>query len=58
MASIVELVHSLDLQICVEGIETKEELEIIKKLNPDYIQGYFYGKPCDKENFFANFVNK
>ena len=58
MASIVELVHSLDLQICVEGIETKEELEIIKKLNPDYIQGYFYGKPCDKENVFANFVNK
>lgn len=58
MKSIVELVHGMDLKICVEGIETNEELTEIQKLKPDYIQGFYYGKPCDKEDFVQRFVKK
>lgn len=55
MDNIIQLVHSLGLKICVEGIETKEELEEIKKLSPDYIQGYYYGRPCPEKEFIYQF---
>lgn len=56
MHHVVEMVHSLNLRICVEGIETEEELSKIKLLSPDYIQGFYYGKPCNKADFMKSFV--
>jgi len=55
MESIIHLVHSLGLKICVEGVETEEELNYIRALGPDYIQGFFYGRPCPEEEFFETF---
>lgn len=57
MGSIIQLVHSLGLKICVEGVETEEELSYIRALGPDYIQGFFYGRPCPEEEFIATFCN-
>lgn len=36
------MAHSLRLNVCIEGVETEEEFQEIKKLNPDYIQGYLW----------------
>ena len=58
MQNIIQLVHSIGLRICIEGIETEDELEKIKELGPDYIQGYFYGRPCPADEFLFEFVNK
>jgi len=58
MQNIIQLVHSLGLKICVEGIETEEELQKISKLGPDYIQGYFYGRPCPADEFLFEFCTK
>lgn len=55
MANIIYLVHSLGIKICVEGVETKEDLDKICALNPDYIQGYYYGRPCPENEFLENF---
>jgi len=55
MESIIKLVHSLGLKICVEGVETEEELNYIRALGPDYIQGFFYGRPCPEEEFIETF---
>ena len=48
---IVDMIHSLNLKVVVEGIETEEELKEISKMKPDYIQGYYYSKPCSTEQF-------
>ena len=58
MKNIIQLVHSLGLKICVEGIETKEELAKISELGPDYIQGYYYGRPSPAEEFLFEFCSK
>lgn len=58
MQYVIEMVHKLNQYVCVEGIETKEELEKIKKLGPDFIQGYYYSKPCSKEEFLRKFFEK
>lgn len=55
MASVIQLVHGLGLKICVEGVETEEELNYIRSLEPDYIQGFFYGRPCPEEEFIETF---
>ena len=57
MASIIQLVHGLGLKICVEGVETEEELNHIRALGPDYIQGFYYGRPCPEEEFYESFCN-
>lgn len=46
----------LNIHVCIEGIETKEELERIAVLKPDYIQGYIFGKPVSKELFTEQFI--
>jgi len=53
---IVEMTHSIDLKLCVEGIETPQELQKIRMLNPDYIQGFFFGRPCSYEEFFETYI--
>ena len=55
MASVIQLVHGLELKICVEGVETEEELNYIRALGPDYIQGFYYGRPCPEEEFIEAF---
>ena len=56
MINIIQMVHSLGLQVCVEGIETTDELEKISALGPDFIQGFYYSKPCPKDEFIGKFL--
>lgn len=58
MESIIQLVHSLGLKICVEGVETEEELKDIRTLRPDFIQGFYFGRPCPEEEFIKNFLRQ
>lgn len=58
LAHIVQMVHNLEIQIVIEGIETAEELAQIERINPDYIQGYYYSKPCNKCAFINKFIIK
>lgn len=51
------MAHSLDLRICVEGVENPSELTRMKELLPDYYQGYYFGRPCPFQEFQENFVN-
>ncbi len=51
-----DMTHSIDLNFCIEGIETKEELDKICGISPDYIQGYYFGKPCPFEQFMSDFI--
>lgn len=50
------LVHNLNLKICIEGIETEEERKRIENLNPDYSQGFYFGRPCPLLDFIEQFV--
>ena len=57
---VAKLGHSLNFQITAEGVETKEQLEYLKKLNCDIIQGYYFSRPLSVDNFkkFVNDLNK
>ena len=51
LESIIEMTKKLGLNIIVEGVETEEQLAIIKKLGGDIVQGYYFSKPLEKEQF-------
>lgn len=52
---IIGLAHWLNLSVVAEGVETKEQLEHLRNLGCDYIQGYYLAKPMDPADFEALF---
>ena len=46
---IINVGHKMGLTVIAEGVETKEELDIITKMKCDMAQGYFFSKPVDLE---------
>ena len=55
LKKIVEMVHSVDIRICIEGIEKEEWYQKLKEIHVDYLQGYLFGKPCEKNQFLNKF---
>lgn len=49
--SIVETFHKMNYHIVSEGVETKEEVELISGWGVDMIQGYYFSKLFQKQNY-------
>jgi diguanylate cyclase (GGDEF)-like protein len=41
----IELAHRMGLSVVAEGVETQEQLDRLRRLGADEIQGYFFSKP-------------
>lgn len=44
---IITLAHKLGMDVTAEGVETKEQLAFLRKLNCECGQGYFFSRPLD-----------
>ena len=53
VASIVLIGHVLNLKVISEGVEHPEQLETLRDIGCDYIQGYIWGKPLPPEEAAA-----
>ena len=53
VTAIIAMARSLDLKVVGEGVETKDQLEMLQAEKCDTIQGYYYSKPLTVENFTA-----
>ena len=47
--TIVALAREMNLQVVAEGVETESQLEILKQINCDIIQGFYYCNPVSSE---------
>ena len=56
VAMVGELAQALNVKICVEGIETVEQVNILEPMNVHMIQGYYYGRPMPKKDFEEKFL--
>jgi len=51
-----ELAEAIGVKLCVEGVETIEQLNILRKLPVDYIQGYYFDKPMTQSTFETKYM--
>lgn len=56
--NLISLVKELNLKIVAEGVETKEQVDFLRKESVDYAQGYYFSKPMKKEKVlkYINFI--
>jgi EAL domain-containing protein (putative c-di-GMP-specific phosphodiesterase class I) len=47
--AIVEMAHSLRLEVIAEGVETDEQLCQLRELGCKYVQGFLFSRPVDTE---------
>ena len=47
----VRMMQSIGKKLVAEGAETKDEVEILKKMDCDHIQGFFFSRPLPEEEF-------
>lgn len=55
--NIIQMAHSMDLKVVAEGVESEQQLLLLKGKNCDYIQGYYFSKPLcvvDTEKLLAS----
>ena len=45
VASLCSVAHSIDIKVVAEGVESEEQAAVLKELNLDAMQGYFFGRP-------------
>ena len=50
VAMIVSIGHILNLKVISEGVEDEEQVDTLKEIDCDYIQGFVWGKPMDAED--------
>lgn len=51
ITAIIALAHNLNLTVVAEGVETREQLEFLRKSNCDQVQGYYFSVPLSSEEF-------
>lgn len=51
LISLIEMIHRLGMKVVAEGVETKEQLDFLRKHDCDYIQGFYFSKPLIKNDF-------
>ena len=48
---ITQMAHELGMQVCMEGIEEKSDIEKLIEYSPDKFQGFYFGRPCNNIDF-------
>lgn len=54
----VRMIDQMHRQILVEGVETKEQVDMLRELDVDYLQGYYFSKPIPKDEFIEYIQKK
>lgn len=51
-----DLAGAIGVNVCVEGVETKEQIDLLTNQNIDLIQGYYFDKPMTRGDFEAKYL--
>lgn len=48
--TIVQLAHNLGMEVTAEGVETGEQLDLLRALSCEYAQGFYFSQAVDAES--------
>ena len=55
---IIDMAKDFNIKTVAEGVETKEQVDILKNMGCDMAQGYYYAKPLSREDFVEYLTNR
>ncbi|MBQ8189175.1 MAG: GGDEF domain-containing protein [Lachnospiraceae bacterium] len=58
LRKIIEMANGLGIRVICEGVETKEQVEMLQKIGCRYVQGYYYSKPIPAEKFVETYCKE
>ncbi|WP_294523466.1 bifunctional diguanylate cyclase/phosphodiesterase [uncultured Anaerovibrio sp.] len=58
MESVVQMAHNLGIDTVVEGVETETQVEFLKEIGCNVVQGYYYAKPMSTEDCLELLINE
>jgi EAL domain-containing protein (putative c-di-GMP-specific phosphodiesterase class I)/GGDEF domain-containing protein len=53
----IRMIRGLGSKVLVEGVETKEQVDLLQSYEIDYMQGYYFSKPLSKSKFLDYLAN-
>lgn len=53
LKTMIQMAHELSFDVTVEGVETREQFEIIKAFEPNEFQGYYFKRPAPLNEIFS-----
>ena len=48
---LIELGHINDMEVIIEGVEKKEQVDVLRRMHIDTIQGFYYSKALSNEDY-------
>lgn len=58
VTAIISIAHGLSMDVIVEGVETPQQVHILRELSADALQGYYYSKPVTAREAEARFLKQ
>ncbi len=55
VSAVINLAHALELRVVAEGVETEEQLAILRSLRCDFAQGFLFSRPLPAADIVAAF---
>lgn len=52
LKSIIEIAHNLNMSVIAEGVETEEQIQVLREIGCNEVQGYYYAKPMNESDAF------
>lgn len=56
LESIIDMAHKLRMITVMEGVENKKEVEYLKEIGCDILQGYYFDKPLPVQEFEKKYI--
>ena len=58
LEQVITMADKLQRGVLAEGVETKEQVELLQNIGCDQVQGYYYAKPMPEDEFYNLLLNK
>ena len=54
----VRMIKQMGRKVLVEGVETKAQLDLLRDVGVDYLQGFYFSRPLPRDEFLALVANE
>ena len=58
VSSLYRLAEDLEIELCVEGVETEDELKILREMGVSMIQGFYFERPLEADVIRREFTRE